>query len=226
MTIKMTSKTILLSSIVAIAVIAVGIAPIYAITPNFSYGEDTTNGVGAHGCNGGTWCKSDWDTTGINYLYSKADGEWYGADGPNQGWVRTNWTTNPTTTYSPGEHTTSVTTVEYQADIDFNGSITYGTGSLVDHEIGPELWLKSGSNWNKVSSCLFLIEGGDDYSQTFIQDCTYNSGIGTSKDFRIGTTQKTSAYSASFGPVTIADFWNGSYYSEIDEMEICDNPCS
>lgn len=213
---------------IAIAIIAMGTTPVFAasvsLSPTFSNGEEKINGIGPHGCNGGAYCKADFNGDGVNYLYSQAKGEWSGADGPNQAWVRTNHKTSPTTTYTP-TLTTSVTTVEYQADIDFSGNIVYGTGSLADHEIGPELYLKSGSNWNKVASCLFIVEGGDDYSQTFTQDCTY-SASGSNKEFRVGVTQKTSAWSIGLGPNTIVDFWNGSYFSEVDKMEICDNPCS
>ncbi|MFY9300732.1 MAG: hypothetical protein WAO91_06040 [Candidatus Nitrosotenuis sp.] len=223
MTMKNKPMTFLLSSTLALAILTMGIVPAFAATttvsPTYANGEATTNGPG---CNA-TKCKASFNGgSAVHYLYSDASDNNSGADGANQAWVRTNHKAG-SVTYPP-THTTSYSTVGLAADIDFNGNIIYGTGSLVDHQTGPELYLKSAGNWMKVKSCLFLIEGGDAMSGTFTQKCTYTAA-GTNKEFRIGGTQKTSAYSTWLGPDTRADFWNGSYHSDIEQLRICDNGC-
>lgn len=142
--------------------------------------------------------------------------------GPNQAWVRTNHKSG-NITYPP-THTTSYSKVGVAADLDFNGNILYGTGSLVDHETGPVLYRKSTGIWIPSVACLFMVNGGNDYSQTFTQKCS-ETVVGTNKEYRVGATQKTSAYSVWSGPDTRADFWNGSYHSDIEQLRICDNGC-
>ena len=221
------AKTILFASLIAVFAITVvmGTMPAFAasvsLTPSFSFGEDKTNGAGVNGCNNST-CRADFNSSGVNYLYTRADGSSWGVDGPNQAWVRTNHKTSPTVTHAL-TLTTSVTKVEYQAHIDYNGNIQYGTGSLADHQTGPELYKRHNGDWYKISSCLYTVDGSEPHSNSFIQDCNYY--FSGTKDLRIGATQKNSAYSVWLSPLTIVDFESGNYYSQVEELKICDTAC-
>lgn len=203
--------------------IAIGMAPAFAaittISPTYANGDATTSGPGCTA----TKCKASFNAgNAVHYLYSDASDNNFGADGSNQAWVRTNNKIGGVT-FGP-THTTSVTTVGVAADLNYNGNIIYGTGSLVDHQTGPVLWRNVGGSWWEVQACLATINGGDDYSDGFTQKC-HESAAGTNKEYRAGAKQKTAAYSVWLGPDTRADFWNGSYHSDIEEIRICDNGC-
>lgn len=217
MTMKKESMTFLLSSTVALVFLTIGLVPVFAstttVSPTFANGEDWTGGLDCTAAK----CKAEFNGHGTNYLYSESD-SW---EGPNGAIVRTNHKVG-SVTYDP-THVTSSSVVGLAADIDFNGNITYGFGSLVDHETGPTLYLKVNGNWEHARTCLFLIKGGDSMSGSMTQKCTHTA-VGTDKEYRIGATQKTSAYSG-WTATSIADFWNGSYYSKIEQLRICDGGC-
>lgn len=90
MTMKKESMTFLLSSTVALAFLTIGLVPVFAstttVSPTFANGEDWTGGFNCTAAK----CKAEFNGHGTNYLYSEASDTTWGADGPNQGIVRTN----------------------------------------------------------------------------------------------------------------------------------------
>lgn len=216
-------KTSFIASLMAIAVVSMMTAPAFAasITVSPTYSSSQMEEVESFGC--GTQCNADWNSNGVNNLYADASDNDFGADGPHSSTVRTHHKSGAIT-YSPTLSTT-VTTVEVQADIDFDGNIDYGTGSQVDHHTGAELYLKINGSWTKVKSCLHKIVGGGTYDDRFTKSCSYSNAGGGTKEYRVGTTQISGAYSTWLAPDTRADFDTGAYYSEIEQMKVCENTC-
>lgn len=167
---KTTSKKTLTLVISAVATIAL-ISASYAFAVE-SYPYWYTRQAVPDGSADGGERKAYANADGNNGVYAKSNAAYES----RLSMAKNNYQANPYVTDTP-TLTTSSSTVGYAADIDYDGNITWGFGSIVYYAGGAELLKKSGSNWVLAHSCHYIVEGGDNYDESRTQKCTYgNSG--------------------------------------------------
>lgn len=208
-----------ISIIAAIVIIGLITAvPVFAVEsyPSWVVNQAVPNGSADEGER-----KARASTNGHNGVYAESNQAYES----RQAFAKNNYQANPYVTSNP-TLTTSSNIVGYAADIDFNGDITYGFGSFAWYAGGAELLKKSGSDWYRIHSCHYIVEGGDSYDESRTQKCSYQTNVETN-EFRVGGSHKASAFNFFSGINTIVDFYTSSngYYANTDRLEMCVGYC-
>ena len=208
-------------ALLIVAIAAVGLAvvtPVYAMEsfPDWFTHQAVPDGSADEGER-----KAASSSNGHNGVYAESD-EAYES---RTAYAKDNYKSNPYVSDNP-MLTTSSRTVGYATDIDFNGDIAYGWGSIAWYAGGVELLKRSDSGWYLVHSCHYIVEGGDTYDRSITQECVYRSNPGTN-DFRVGGSHKASAFNFFNGVGTIVDFHTAGsgYYANTERLEICEGSC-
>lgn len=209
-------KRVILATAIALAAITIPSAFAIESFPNWYTHQAVPNGS----ADGGER-KATSSANGHNGVYAESDQSYES----RTAFAKNNYKSNPYVTDNP-TLTTSSRTVGFAADIDFNGDITYGWGSIAWYAGGSELLKKSGSSWYLAHSCHYIVEGGDPYDESVTKKCAYRTNAETT-DFRVGGSHKAYAFNYFGGVDTIVDFHTTSngYYANTERLEMCEGSC-